>query len=153
MFKNRRCYSSIYIDDIIVIGDTYKECLIGTIKIIRIFLKLGFIRHPEKSSLQPSQDITYLGFVFNSKEMWVTFTNAKREKLFESCKGFLKKGSSTMKKLSSLIETLASTFPGNKFEPLCYRELDKCKKLGFSMYLRVAFDSFAVRFTFIFSEG
>ena len=82
MFNNRRCYSSIYIDDIIVIGDTYKECLIGTIKIIKIFLKLGFIIHPEKISLQPSQEITYLGFVFSSKEMWVTLTNAKREKTF-----------------------------------------------------------------------
>ena len=54
----------------------------------------------------------------------------KGKKLFESCKDFLKKGSSTIKELSSLIETLASTFPGNKFESLCYRELDKCKKLG-----------------------
>ena len=82
---------AIYIDDIIVIGDTYEECLIGTIKTIKLFLKLGFIIHPEKSSLQPSQEITYLGFVFNSKEMSVTLTSEKREKILESCKKFLKK--------------------------------------------------------------
>ena len=45
---------AIYIDDIIVIGDTYEECLIGTIKTIKLFLKLGFIIHPEKNFLQPS---------------------------------------------------------------------------------------------------
>ena len=56
---------AIYIDDIIVTGDTYEECLIGTIKTIKLFLKLSFIIHPEKSSLQPSQETTYLGFVFN----------------------------------------------------------------------------------------
>ena len=49
---------AIYIDDIIVIGETYEECLIGTVKTIKLFLNLGFIIHPEKSSLQPSQEIT-----------------------------------------------------------------------------------------------
>ena len=32
--------------------------------------------------------------------------------------------------MSSLIGTLTLTFPGNKFGPLYYRELDKCKSLG-----------------------
>ena len=31
---------AIYTDDIIVIGDTYEECHIGTIKTIKLFLKL-----------------------------------------------------------------------------------------------------------------
>ena len=42
---------AIYIDDIIVVGDIYEECLIGTIKTIKLFLKMAFIIHPEKSSL------------------------------------------------------------------------------------------------------
>ena len=125
MFKNGRCYVAIYIDDIIVIGGTYEKCLTGTIKTIMFFLKLGFIIHPEKCSLQPSQETTYLGFAFNSKEMSVTLTSEKREKIIESCKSFF-----PMRELSSLIETLTSTFPGNKFGPLYYRELDKCKTLG-----------------------
>ena len=77
---------AIYIDDIIVIGDTYEECLIGTIKTIKLFLKLGFIIHSEKSPLQSSHEITYLGFVFNSKEMLVTLTSEKRKKILDSCK-------------------------------------------------------------------
>ena len=79
------------VDDIIVVGDTCEECLIGTVKTMKLFLELGFIIHPEKSSLQPSQEITYLGFVFNSKEKLVTLTSDKREKFFESCKSFLLK--------------------------------------------------------------
>ena len=65
--------------------------LIGTIKTIKLFLKLGFIIHPEKNSLQPRQEMTYLGFVFNSKEMLVTYTSEKRGKVFSLAKGFLKK--------------------------------------------------------------
>ena len=104
--------------------------LIGTIKTIKLFLKLDFIIHPEKSSLQPRQEMTYLGFVFNSKEMSVTYTSEKRGKSIESCKRFLKKDSFTIRELSSLIGTLTSTFPGNKFGPLYHRKLDKCKILG-----------------------
>ena len=52
----------------------------GTIKTIKLILKLGFIIHPEKSTLQHSQEIAYLGFVFNSKEILVTPTTEKMEK-------------------------------------------------------------------------
>ena len=117
-------------NDIIIIWDTYQDYLIGTIKTIKLFLKLGFIIHPENSSLQPSQEITYLGFVFNSKEMLVTLTSEKREKILESCKSFFKKDSFTIRELSSLIGTLTSTFPGKNYGLLYYRELDKCKTLG-----------------------
>ena len=50
MFKNR------YIDDTIVNGETYEEYFIGTIKTIKLFLKLSFVIHSEKSSLQSSQE-------------------------------------------------------------------------------------------------
>ena len=43
---------------------------------------------------------------------------------------FFKKDNFTIRELSSLIGTLTSTFPGNKFGSLYYRELDKCKTLG-----------------------
>ena len=75
---------AIYIDDIIVSGDIYEECLLGTIKTIKLFLKLGFIIHPEKSSLQPSQEMTHLGFVFSSIEMLVTHLPVKKGKKFLS---------------------------------------------------------------------
>ena len=116
---------AIYIDGIID-----EQCLVGAIKTIKLFLKLDFIIHPEKSSLQPSQEITYLGFVFNSREMSITPTNEKRKKILESCKSFIKEDSFTIRELSSLIGTLTSTFPGNKFGSLYYRQLDKRKILG-----------------------
>ena len=44
----------------------------------------------------------------------------------------------TIRELRSLIGTLTSTFPGNKFGPLHYREMDKCKIVG----LKKAKDNF-----------
>ena len=82
---------AIYIDDFIVIRDIYEECLTSTIKSIRLFLNLSFIIHPGESSLQPSQEITYLGFAFNSKKMLVKLTSEKRAKILEFLNFFLKK--------------------------------------------------------------
>ena len=62
--------------------------------------------------------------------MLVTLTSEKKEKILESCKSFFKKDSFTIRELSSLVGTFISTFAGNKFGPLCYRELDKYKTLG-----------------------
>ena len=42
---------AIYIDDIVFIGETYEECLIGPIQTIELFVKLDFLIHSEKSSL------------------------------------------------------------------------------------------------------
>ena len=100
----------------------------GTIN--KLILKLGFIIHPEKSTLQHSQEITYLGFVFNSKEILVTLTSEKMEKILDSCKSFLKTDRFTKTELFGLTGTLTSTFPGNMSGPLYYQELDKCKTLG-----------------------
>ena len=64
-----------------------KNALLVLLK-LKLFLILGFIIHPEKSSLQPSQEITYLGFIFNSKEMLVTLAEEKRIKFLSLAKHF-----------------------------------------------------------------
>ena len=88
-----------------------------------------FYYTPEKSSLQASQEVTYLGSVFNSKAMLVTLASDRREKIRESYKNFLKSDSFTIRKLSSFIGNLRSTLPGNKFGSLYYQNLGKCNIL------------------------
>ena len=41
---------AIYIDGLIIAGETYGKCLAGSIKTIKMFLHLGFLIHPDKSS-------------------------------------------------------------------------------------------------------
>ena len=61
--------------------------------------------------------------------MLVIVTCEKKEKIIASCKSVLKRDRFKMTELSSLIGTLISSFPGNNFGSLYYRELDKCKIL------------------------
>ena len=72
--------SVIYVDDSLLQGDNIQECLDN----IRITLKylqdLGFIIHPEKSILYPTQIITFLGFIINTLNMTSHIDNGEKRK-------------------------------------------------------------------------
>ena len=40
---------------------------------------LGFTIHPEKSVLKPTQNLIYLGFITNSKDMTLKLTEEKKK--------------------------------------------------------------------------
>ena len=46
---------AIYIDGLIILRETYEEYLTGSIKTIKMFLRLGFLIHPDKSAVLPTQ--------------------------------------------------------------------------------------------------
>ena len=81
--KNR--VISGYIDDVFVPGNSYEECLETLRRAILLFLKLGFILHPEKSVLVPSQSLIFLGFRLDSEAMTVSLTQEKKAKLKLLC--------------------------------------------------------------------
>ena len=66
-----------YIDDFYVQGQTYNERQLSTIEAVKLFDELGYVVHPIKNSLIPSQQIEHLGFVVNSVKMTVTLTESK----------------------------------------------------------------------------
>ena len=53
-------YIYIYRDDLITIGETCEKCVRGSMKAIKMFLRLGFLLHPDKITFSPSQEMTYL---------------------------------------------------------------------------------------------
>ena len=75
--------SIAYIDDICLQGKTYEECLKIVIETMSLLAELGFVIHPIKSNLIPSQQLTILGFIQNSVYMSVRLPSDK--------KSFLKK--------------------------------------------------------------
>ena len=53
--------SSPYIDDSYLQGDDYYSCLANVLDTLRLLYYLGFLIHPEKSVLVPTQRLTFLG--------------------------------------------------------------------------------------------
>ena len=112
---------ALCIDDLKIVEETYEECLTGSIKAIKTFLRWGFLIHPGKSIFLPKQKITYLGFILDSVNMLLSVTDGKRK-----YRSHVKK-SLEIREPASLIGTLTTNFTENKLGPPCYRALDKYK--------------------------
>ena len=88
--------------------------------------KFGVTIHPIKS-VQPTQVIKYLGFIVNSKSMTIKLTEEKCAEVISLCTKLISKDHATIKIVSSVIGKIVATFPGVRFGPLHYRELEKEK--------------------------
>ena len=61
-----------YIDDTFLQGDTKEECSDNVKETGKLLDELGYTIHPVKSVFEPRQQITFLGFVLDSRTMTVS---------------------------------------------------------------------------------
>jgi len=80
---------SAYIDNVYLQGDTYHECHENALSMVQLLKNLGFVIQEEKSCLNPSPELEYLGFVLNSVTMTVKLTHARVEKVVKACEKLL----------------------------------------------------------------
>ena len=76
-------------DDSLLVGKTQYNTVQCVIESVRTYDAFGFTFHDEKSQFEPSQEITYLGFVINSKELTVRLTEERGQKLILASKDLL----------------------------------------------------------------
>ena len=122
--------SSAYIDDVYLQGDTYHECHGNALSTVQLLKNLGFVIQEEKSCINPSQQLEYLGFVLNSMTMTVKRTHARAEKVVKACEKLLNDSHPTILNLAEVIGLMASSFRGVEYGPLYYRSLDMEKTEG-----------------------
>ena len=70
-----------YIDDFILLNETYEGCIETVAETIITFDRLGFVVHPQKSVFIPNQSLVFLGFVINSVTMKIFLTAHKKDKI------------------------------------------------------------------------
>lgn len=82
LFLRAKGHNSVcFIDDSYLQGSTYTDCLNNIHDTIILLRKLGFTIHVGKSVLVPTQELTFLVFVINSRDMHITITEAKNCKI------------------------------------------------------------------------
>ena len=93
-----------------------------------MFEKLGFIIHPAKSCLVPSQEIITLGFLINSVTINIRLTTEKATDLRKVCKALLDATKpQSIREVAIVIGKIVASFPGALYGPLHYRELENDK--------------------------
>ena len=105
--------SVIFVDDSYLQGDTKQECLQNIEATVSLLESLGFAIHEGKSILNPTQEIEFLGFVFNSVTMTISITKGKTEAII-LIRRFLENKSPTIRELASVIGSVISSYPFGK---------------------------------------
>lgn len=116
-----------YLDDSLLIGEEKRDCLKNIGDTVGIFDELGFTVHPSKSVLKPTQEIVYLGFIINSKEMTLRLTEKRIKTFLECCEKVSSNRFNTIRHIARLIGLMVSNFPAVPYGPLYYKQLEKEK--------------------------
>ena len=92
-----------YIDDSFIVADTKEDCIQSVTALCDLLQSLGFVIHQDKSILEPSQVLNFLGFTLDSVNMKVFLTNDKEEKFLKAAKETLAKKYPTIREVAGLI--------------------------------------------------
>ncbi|KAM9943645.1 hypothetical protein ACTFIT_001934 [Dictyostelium discoideum] len=73
-----------YLDDLLIVGSTKEECLSNLKKTMDLLVKLGFKLNLEKSVLEPTQSITFLGLQIDSVSMKLLVPEEKKKSVIDT---------------------------------------------------------------------
>ncbi|KAM9997129.1 hypothetical protein ACTFIZ_007913 [Dictyostelium cf. discoideum] len=91
-----------YLDDLLIVGSTKEECLSNLKKTMDLLVKLGFKLNLEKSVLEPTQSITFLGLQIDSLSMKLLVPKEKKKSVIKEIRNFLKLDCCSPRKLAGL---------------------------------------------------
>ncbi|KAM9957096.1 hypothetical protein ACTFIR_003833 [Dictyostelium discoideum] len=91
-----------YLDDLLIVGSTKEECSSNLKKTMDLLVKLGFKLNLEKSVLEPTQSITFLGLQIDSVSMKLLVPKEKKKSVIKEIRNFLKLDCCSPRKLAGL---------------------------------------------------
>ena len=113
--RNNGVRCTIYLDDFLIIADSFEECNRSVKFTCNTLEKLGFVINKEKSKLIPSTVCKYLGFIFNSRELQLELPVEKVNKIKVLVDRFLKLKYCTIREFAKFLGYLISCCPAVKY--------------------------------------
>lgn len=116
--------SIIFIDDLLLVGNTFSKCLDNILNTVELLEKLGFTINYDKSVLNPIQEIEYLGFVFNTVRMTISLPERKIYAICQLIKSALAKVVISIHDCARLVGSLIAACPAFSYALLYCRQLE-----------------------------
>ena len=113
-----------YIDDSLLISNSYSECSVNISETVSLLDSLGFTIHPTKSVMQPTQIIIFLGFVLNSQNMTIRLTHEKAKEIKELCCKYVTNREITIREFAQIVGKLVAAEPGVEYAPIYIKSLE-----------------------------
>ena len=107
-----------HIDNSFLMGYSYAACEDNSVQTVNMFLKFGFLIHPTKSVLVPTQEIEFLGFILNSVSMTICLPPVKAATVQQACENLLNQDNPTIREVAHVIGLTVSSFPGVEFDEM-----------------------------------
>lgn len=127
MLRSRGIKIVVYLDDFLIIGNTYEDC-IDNIRFTCLALQdLGFLINWEKSQLVPQHTCAFLGFVFNSSNMTISLPESKKQCTIALISKFKVNQQYTIHQIAQLIGVLVSICPAVRYGWLHTKDLEMFK--------------------------
>ena len=122
--------SVIYLDDILLFGNTYKECRNNFLATWNILEFLGFIINKEKSVPIPSQKCVWLGFLFDSRNMVISLTEERKQKMLALITKFSKLNKTKIREFAQFIGSIISCCAAIEYSCLYTKAFEREKMLA-----------------------
>lgn len=113
-----------YLDDCLLIGNTYEECDKNVKQTCALFNKLGLEVNEKKSQKIPLTEVRYLGLIINSSKMSIQIPKEREVKVIKICKALMNASNSTIHDLSVLIGNLVACIPAVPYCRLYMKQLE-----------------------------
>lgn len=122
--------SVIYLDDILCIGKTYKECLSNVTETLRLLECLGFVINYDKSCLEPQQRCKFLGFIYDAAKLSLSLPDDKRINIVRLTNQFSLLPKRPLRDYAHLIGVLVAACPAVRYGWLYTKQLEREKLLA-----------------------
>lgn len=130
-FLRRRGLSSVlYLDDLLLIGNSLAECNKNIHDTVSLLESLGFLINFKKSVLIPSVQCKFLGFIYNSSTMRMNLPKSKVTKACTLCQSIRIKSLVTIQEFSEFLGFITSLCPAVPYGPLYTKQLERAKYLA-----------------------
>lgn len=122
--------STIYLDDLLLLGQTHQECLQNITITKKLLTALGFIINNEKSILIPSTSCKFLGYIIDSHAFQVSLPAEKQSKLIKEITKMLNCKRCKIRQFAQLVGSLIAACPAIEYGMLYTKEFERHKFLS-----------------------
>lgn len=119
--------STIYLDNLMLEGDSYGACLINLMNTKNLLESLGFVINKEKSNFHPNTCCKFLGYIFSTKDFHINLCSQKLLKIKRELNCFQILKRCKIRDFARLIGLLTSACPAVDYSWLYTKNLGRYK--------------------------
>jgi hypothetical protein len=115
----------VYLDDFLILNETREGALADLQIALDLLQELGFLINWEKSVLEPSKIMEYLGMVINSVELSFALPASKVQDVKRMCEKALSSGQVILRDVASILGNFTWAIPTIPFAQSHYRSMQR----------------------------